>query len=65
MLKFTEAAPTDRFAWEEVDRSGLMPQPALAIYFLEILPNTWMISSFYLHLERDSVFLVMDRSEHH
>ena len=21
-LKFTEAAPTDRFAWEEVDRSG-------------------------------------------
>ena len=56
---------TDRFAWEEVDRSGLMPQPALAIYFLEILPNTWMISSFYLHLERDSVFLVMDRSEDH
>ena len=32
-LKLTEAALTDRFACEEVDRSGLMPQPAFASYF--------------------------------
>ena len=46
-LKFIEAAPTDRFAGEEVDQSGSLLaaccwcQSLLLPAFLEIWPNKW------------------------